>query len=173
MASGGYSPGNVRHLVSPRGMPSPPTAAPPPFLPRELHHHHRRCVKRGECNCVERIASTLGAGRRAARRRAHAALVHATHATPLSARRARACATYSCESDAQHVICGSPTPRDRRRSEARVGAAVRAAVQAAPRRPQAVAARRVCAWRVAGGPQVAPTARVPCIGRRAQRSAAG
>ena len=35
-------------------MPSPP-------LPSSLAQHHRRCLKRGECTCAERLAATLGA----------------------------------------------------------------------------------------------------------------
>ena len=34
----------------------------PPMLPGALQHNHRRCLKRGECSCHERLAVTLGAG---------------------------------------------------------------------------------------------------------------
>jgi hypothetical protein len=59
--------GGGAHRVSPRvaphrGLPSPPSAAPAPFLPKDMHHHHRRCIKHGQCSCAERLAASLGAG---------------------------------------------------------------------------------------------------------------
>ena len=35
---------------------------PPPHLPQALQHSHRKCLKRGECTCAERLSLTLGAG---------------------------------------------------------------------------------------------------------------
>lgn len=67
-AYGGGSVGVPKHpLVSPRlGLPESATGraaySQPPHLPAQLQHNHRKCLKRGECTCAERLATTLGAG---------------------------------------------------------------------------------------------------------------
>ena len=67
-AWGGGSPGVPKHpLISPRiGLSESGTgnaaSTNPPLLPQALQHNHRRCLKRGECSCHERLAVTLGAG---------------------------------------------------------------------------------------------------------------
>ncbi len=65
---GGGAPGAPkRPLASPRvglaeSVPSHAASQQPPPLPQALQHNHRRCLKKGECSCAERLAVTLGAG---------------------------------------------------------------------------------------------------------------
>ena len=67
-AYGGGTVGVPKHpLISPRvglleALPSHASSVPPPHLPQALASHHRKCLKKGDCSCADRLAATLGAG---------------------------------------------------------------------------------------------------------------